>query len=885
MKPIKGLRSLLCGVLCLLIVASLSVSAFAVTDSETGSSSNNTSSSTDTVDSSRIQAAYSFDDKQNLSADVGGKYPLSTKEFGAALLKSATGRHNTGMNGYVHLKNTLFDSLSEVSFAFWLKTDVSEAKGKDTLFLVRGAKSDLLQLQFLSEGNNVYLRLTASDGEKSAICTYDVTEILSEESSWTHLAFTYKKSGTVSLLTLYVNGKTSATSASTKFVDLSKVKCKDAAFHGITADDLYVTNVALEPTKITSLMNQSVDAFYTREANAMTGEGNNPNPPDVSVLPTDKHSYTWAAYLFDGTFAVGTDYHSGDIPATANASCTLIDTAKLSEKFGYAMIRKEGTVPDAYLTLDSRLFYGQTSFTFACWVYRNGTETETEECLLDLTGTGVLRFSPYASESSSTLSAYLEYTDARGKLQRKAIQNGTPAAPKNKWVHYALTVGESGEITVYINGVSVETVSSGVNPASLAFSQCKVVTGVTAYDTARTAVDEVYVTPKVLSDADIRKIHFYGLERYTSEVLPDPGQTGTGDEDIVNPNAPDAVDIAQDAYNKTASITGGFVGTTFDERSDPGRDWNNSAAATLTGGRLTQGVASYGMLLDGASFVRYPMGIFDNAQELTVSLSYFWDGAGERTDRSQRLFDFSRKSSSVTDPTASLFLEMGNGHSGLRLGISDGTNSTYLTCDYNAVKEWTRVTVTVADGKITLYLNDTVAATGDTQVDLSSIAPNFCYLGRSGIKGDPMFTGIIDEVYLSKQALSAQEVPSFSEGISIAINGPEKATFDLWGAILTGIIVVAVLAIGAVIAVIIVIVLRKEKHSPEDEAPLPVPITGAESPEQTVVGPRSARRLTPTEGLDSPDATVKFRKVDSVPSAPSEEMTSKFRKITDENDT
>ncbi len=455
MKSTKGLlHSLFCGVLCLIFALSLSVSAFAVTDSETSSSSNNTSSSEQTADSSRIQAAYSFDDKKNLAADVGNKYPLSTKEFGSALLKSATGRHNSGMSGYVHVKSSLFDSLSELSFAFWLNTTVAEAKGTDTLFLVRSAKFNLLQLQFLSEGNSVYLRLTASDGEKSAICTYDVTEVLSEESSWTHLAFTYKKSGTVSLTTLYVNGKTSGTSASTKFVDLSKVKCKDAAFHGITADDLYFTNAALEPTKITSLMNQSVDAFYTREANAMNGEDSNPNPPDGSVLPTDKHSYTWAAYLFDGTFAAGTDYHSGDIPATASASCTLIDTAKLSEKFGYAMIRKEGTVPDAYLTLDSRLLYGQTSFTFSCWVYRNGTETETEECLLDLTGTGVLCFSPYASESSSSLSAFLEYTDARGKLQRKDIQNGTPAAPKNKWVHYALTVTETGEIIIYIGGVA-----------------------------------------------------------------------------------------------------------------------------------------------------------------------------------------------------------------------------------------------------------------------------------------------------------------------------------------------------------------------------------------------------------------------------------------------
>lgn len=877
MKPNKRFFiSLTCTLLCFLLsLSSFPVFTLAVTDTNT------------TV--SRIQAAYTFDDNTKLTADIGGEYPLSTKEFGTSLMKYVTGFRNGGMNGYVHMNRHLFDGVSQFTMGMRTKFTLAEAQDKGTLFFVNGTKKESLELQFSNENKSLALKLVVTDGKNTATCSYDVSEILSESEQWLHVAFTYRRSGTISLLTLYVNGKSTSSSISTTYVDLSQMECSTAAFHGIFLDDLYFTDVSLTSGKITSLMNQSVSSFYSKELEEMEDETENPpDDPFVPVIPTEKHNYTWAAYLFDGTFAAGTDYHSGDIPATVNQSCALIDTEKLSQKYGYAMIRREESAPEEYLILDSRLFHGHSSFTFSCWVYRNGKSLENEECLLDLKGTGVLRFAPYYAENETSLSAYLEYTDSRGNLQRQTIKDGKPANPRNQWVHYALTVSETGEIVVYVNGTAVQTVSSGINPASFAFSQCRVVTGSSLSDTTRTAIDEVYVTPKALSAAEIRKIHFYGLERYTSEVLPDPGQTGTEEGPSLNPYAPDGVDLAEDSYTQTGFIANGFIATTFDERGNVGRDWNNRANATVTGGRLTQGISSYGLELDGSSFIRYPIGILDNVRELTVSLSYFWEGAGTNTARSQRLFDFSHKSSSVTDPTAYLFLETGNGISGLRFGISDGISSTYLTCDYNAVNTWTRVTVTISQGKITLYLNDTVAATGETQVNLSSIAPNFCYFGRSGIKGDPMFTGIIDEIYIADTPLSLEQVALFQNGISAALNGEKQDSVDLWSIVLNCIIIASVVLVLVVITVIIVIIVRKEKKSPEDEAPVPVPITGTESPAQTELGPRQARRQAAAVSMEEGDATVKFRKVDdevsSQNSPANSEMTAKFRKISDETE-
>lgn len=877
MKSIKRIfLSLLCVILCFLF----SVSSFAVTDTEAGSSS----ASTDTSNSvSRIQAAYTFDGS-DLTAEVGGLYPLSTKEFGNALVESVAGYRNGGMKGYIHMDRHLFDEISQLTLSFRTNVTLAEAQDKGTLFLIHGKKNESIDLQFTVTGNTVALKLTVTDGKNTSVCTCDVTELLSETAQWLSVTFTYRVSGSVSLLTLYVNGQTVSSAMSTAFVDLSSMECSTAAFHGISLDDLYYTDVALQAGKINRLVNQSAADFYTAEAEEMKNDTTDtPDNPDLPIVPVEKHNYSWAAYLFDGTFAAGTDYHSGDIPAGVNQSCILIDSAKLSEKYGYALIRRETTAPEAYLTLDSRLFHGQSSFTFSCWVYRNGKTLNNKEYLLDLQGTGVLRFAPYYGENE----AYLEYTDARGNLQQKSIKDGNPGDFRNKWVHYALTVSETGEMIVYVNGVAAETVATGVNPATMAYSQCRVITGSSSENSTRTAIDEVYVTPKVLSAAEIRKIHFYGLTRYTSEVLPDPGQTETGTDKPVNPYAPDGVDLAEDAYNQTGIISNGFIGTTFDDRGNPGQDWNNYANATLTGGRLTQGIASYGFAMDGSSFVRYPMGIFDQINAFTISLSYYWEGAEAGVTRSQRLFDFSRKSSSVTDPTAYIFLETGNGISGLRFGISDGTSSTYLSCDYNAINTWTRVTVTVSEGKITLYLNDKVAATGETQVDLSSIAPNFCYLGRSGVKGDPMFTGIIDEVYLSDKPLSAQQVPLWINGISAAVQEEQTNGVDLWGMILIGIIIAAVVLALVVVTVIIVIIARKEKNTSEADAPTPVSITATEDSLPTLVGPRSAKRQMGSNPKEEGDATVKFRKIDSPagnhPISSDTEMTAKFRKVSEDS--
>ncbi len=825
-----------------------------------------------------VQAAYTFDNAADLAADVGGKYPLSTQQFGAGLLTAGEGYKNGGMIGYVNTDSSFFHKQDQFSMGFWVNYTLAEAKTKGTLFLVSGKNKASLELSFVPAGEKVNLQLKVSDGSNTVTLTYDVSSVLTEENKWNHIAFTYRiTGGNVSVLYLYVNGKTSGTSVSTKLLDLTKMECSAAAFHGVRMDELYYTDIQLSSNKIASLVGASAGAFYQAQKTD-SGSESSGSVSDLPPVTVDRHEYSWAAYLFEGTFAAGTDYHNGDIPAGVDSSCALIDTTKLKEKYGNAVIRRENTAPASYLSLDSRLFNGQTSFTFSAWVYRHGKGRANAEILLDLQGSShVLRFAPYAGNDNS-YSGYIEFTDQRGNVDRQSLKVEAASDPRNQWVHFALTLSQSGEIRVYTNGRLTATFASGVKPSTVSYAQCRVLTGASASDSTRTAVDEVYITPKALTDGEIRKIQFYGLDEYTSKVLPDPDITGNPD-DPSNPLAPNAVDIAEDNFSQKAHISGGFIGTTFDARSGMGLDWNNSANATITGGRLTQGISSYGLALDGASFVRYPVGILDGAEELTVSLSYLWSGVGSGETRSQRIFDFSRKTSSVSSPEAYIFLETGNGISGLRLGLSDGVNSTYLTCDYSAVDTWTRVTVTVADGKITLYINETVAATGYTEVQLAEICPNFCYIGRSGVKGDPMFVGSVDEVYLSSLALAADQVPLYLNGLTEAINGPGAMKGDFWSILLIVIIVVAVLLVLGIVAVIIVVIAKKDKKSPEDEAPLPVSITKIDPGTGTVIGPRAARRM---QAEAAENGTVTFRKVEGKKAESAEDgATATFKKVTD----
>lgn len=857
-------------------ISLLAMPALAATDSQQGSSSSGGAQDGGTTDEpSRIQAGYSFSDEDSLADEVGETYPLKTEAFGASLLSAAVGHREGGMFGYVGMDPVLFRNLSEISFGFWLKFSLDDAKSSPTVLDCDAPGSAALSVKLFASGVNAGVSVSANDGSASQTAT--LTFPGGEEDTWHHVAVTYKSAGSQSLLTLYVDGETSKTSAVTGKVNLSSFAATLVSLQirdGMVLDEFYLTNHLLTGDEVYLMMNQPVAAFYALQQKEITGDGGIPE------IPVTAHEYPWAAYLFERSFTLGVDFRDQGMDAFVDSDCARINTADVSQKFGYGLVRRSGTYPDEYAKLDSRLFQGQSAFTFAAWVYRSGKQTSNEEILLSLNGYGTLSFYPYAVQPDGDLAAGIRYTDSSGKVQQKTIGSETLALPNGAWVHYALCVSSSGRITVYVNGSVVAAFDSGVNPGTLNFSDCRLLTGCSASGSTRTIVDEVYIAPKVLSDSDIRKLHYSGVDKFVSGTAVDPGIGGSGEGEgsgEENPFAPDSTDVIEDQYSQTATIPqNGFIGTTFNSKN--GYDVNGIATATITGGKYDAGKSSFGLTLDGTSFIRYPKGILDGATALTVGISYKWNGPSADAMTTQRLFDFSYKPSSVSQPTTYMYLDLGTGTGGLRFCISDGVQTTQLSYDCNDVDVWHRITVTIADGTVTLYLDDRQVAVSSTSVDLASLRPNFCYVGKSGVKGDPLFRGTVDEIYISRQALTSEQVAEYVDGIPVASSDKDAPAAEsptyLW---LILVILIAVLLVGIGVTVLVLFLVRKHRRPKAERPADPQPSSFTDHAEPSL-GPRSARRARSEAGLPEQDATVRFRKVtETQDPLPDSEATAVFR--------
>lgn len=200
------------------------------------------------------------------------------------------------------------------------------------------------------------------------------------------------------------------------------------------------------------------------------------------------------------------------------------------------------------------------------------------------------------------------------------------------------------------------------------------------------------------------------------------------------------------------------------------------------------------------------MGIFDSVSELTVSVAYNWVTPSTVGERTQKLFSFSKKSDSVSDPTAYIYLDMGNGTDGMSLRLSDGSTETELQTSVNSVGEWKRVTVTIKDGNVKLYLDSDLIAQKSTDIDLTAIAPNFNYIGKSGYKGDPLFCGVVDEIYMSDREISVDEIENLMTGIDPASENSENSD-DSSGDVWDWVIIIALVFMGLLLAGFIALVV------------------------------------------------------------------------------
>jgi len=431
--------------------------------------------------------------------------------------------------------------------------------------------------------------------------------------------------------------------------------------------------------------------------------------------------------------------------------------------------------------------------------------------LFDFVGQGILSFNPSTTGDDGKEVATLTYGANRNYPTTVTV--GKASSLKGKWVHYAMSFDRMGVVKIYTNGKLSYTANTGLKLADLKLCNLYLLSDSTEDEGGRFILDEVYVSSKVLSAAEMRKLRYYGISRYSTEALADPDPDSEGSQPSDEPEngdvdlRPDETDELEDAYIDTAAING-FIGTSFDDSTLIGKDYNNSASAVIRNASLKQGIKTYGLALNGInSYIRYPIGILDAADAVTVSIAYNWSGITTNSQKSQKLFDFSNKTQSVESPSAYISLAMGDGMSGLELKISDGTNTTTLNSNINVTNKWVRATVVIADGKVLLYLDETLAASSSTKVDVSKINPNYNYVGKSGVKGDPLFCGAVDEIYISRSAISEADLEKLvSDGVEPVekekeVEEEEKFEDVLWDNIIKGVLI----ATGLLVLVIIII--------------------------------------------------------------------------------
>lgn len=795
-----------------------------------------------------FESGYDFEDPSDFAKDLSGTYPLIEYSFDP--FEAEEGHSGSGIASFFQMESEMFTGLENLTVAFWLKLDRSISY-KERVFYA-GAESDFyphVSFELAPEGLytvNVY------DGIETASVSFTT---FSEE--WTHIAFsfTYNYFGS-NKLTLYCNGVKMG-EADTN-VDISRISGRFSYMTNFFIDDLFISSNSLSDSDIVLMQTMELKDFMEYRGNRVEDgitdpnqgelpglpsiDPNEPTEPDEPTLPEGwvfpegltKTNFTWLAYTFDGSFNAEKDLNKQADADIDSFDATLITVGEAKEGGGRALTRRAAVFPEQYMSLDRGLLFDADEFTIAMKVYRE-TDKKSDSYkfsdmnLFEFTGKGALAFSPFKTDELGENASKVVLDTQKDYGNDPLYIDITPektydltktslSSVNGKWVHYAFTYSSKGTINIYVNGVLTNTFETGVALTDLDLTELKIMTGSVETDESRYYIDDVYVASRVLEAADIRRIEYYGVSRFVTEVLADPNPEDSNEETPENTVTdidlrPDSTDELEDGVYETAEING-FVGTTFDNMSLIGADYNNSVLALIRNASLAQGNINYGLALDGmSSYIRYPLGILDNAEELTVSIAYNW--AGSTAGTNHRLFDFSRKENSVSAPTAYMYLDMGNGTDGLKFVMSDGSTEFVLATDHNVTNKWVRVSVTLKNGVVRLYIDGAEVASGETSITPASIKPNYNYVGKSGVKGGALFKGTVDEIYISDKALTAVELQTIQTyGIEPYVpTGTDPVDvvdeIDIWDTIINGVVLTAVVFIVILVIVIIVTIFKR----------------------------------------------------------------------------
>ena len=210
------------------------------------------------------------------------------------------------------------------------------------------------------------------------------------------------------------------------------------------------------------------------------------------------------------------------------------------------------------------------------------------------------------------------------------------------------------------------------------------------------------------------------------------------------------------ASKSKAASNSGLVGYfTFDEAIEDDEILDHSAAKTnatldaLDGFKMTEGVSGQALVLDGTQYISLEDNVL-SGQGLTMAA---WVKVGAWKTW-QRVFDIGGG-----DGTKDVFLAVDGRMAGTFCAYEQ---STGVSCNapLTPIKKWTHLAMTIGDGKLALYVNGELAEEKEMTVSIEDLKAGATgiFVGRSNWVADPLLEGAIDEIVVSKRAMSAEEI-------------------------------------------------------------------------------------------------------------------------------
>ncbi|MFA6937714.1 MAG: LamG domain-containing protein [Treponema sp.] len=381
---------------------------------------------------------------------------------------------------------------------------------------------------------------------------------------------------------------------------------------------------------------------------------------------------------------------------------------------------------DEYLTLDQSALEGD-GFTFAAWIKADMWTTWAR--FFDIGDTKKDVFMGVDGRQAGTIGLREESSQA---------QVNAPLPEMGVWTHVAGSFGD-GKLKLYVDGAKVQEIICNVTPAKVAATAQGLYVGRSNWADPffKGLMDEIVIAKRVLAPEEIAY--------------------------LAQQNAPakaEKVDLTLSANPFTITEDSGVVGYyTFDEDVKDNEVVDHSGyglnvyTGALEASQVVDGKNGKALNFNGEDEYLTLESDAMGGDGLTISMwikPNVWNAWA-------RIFD-------LGDTKEDLWLGTDGGV--LRCDCIGTSGNVTLATSLPKIGEWTHVALTLGNGEICLYVNGNLKQKNATGATPSSIGANATglYVGRSNW-ADPLYNGLMDDVFVASRAFSAEEIASVYKGI------------------------------------------------------------------------------------------------------------------------